>query len=91
MHRTNNPFGSFAWAPPGANGKRIEIPDYADENSWWRDPRWTKHLIAHELAHAWDFRNARWNDWGGGPLSARFMTAVGANRDGCATLVLCWG
>jgi hypothetical protein len=89
MARTNNPFGNFAWTPPGQGARVIEVPDYAPENGWWRDARWTKHILSDELAHAWDFLHPDIGGWNGGYLSSELPAYVGADASLCLTRVVC--
>ena len=89
MHHTNNPFGNMAWVPPGQGGRYIEVPDYGPENGWWKDEQWTKHILAEELGHAWDFSQSMTGGWNGGQLSEDMAGRVGSNPTRCFTLFLC--
>jgi hypothetical protein len=100
MHNTTNPFGGdIAWTVPMINGKLIEIPDRAGNNGLWDwngDIQWTNWIIAHELAHSWDFRGTNlskyFGGYNGGPLSEGLVKAVGADaKSGCLTLLFCFG
>lgn len=89
MVRTNNPFGNFAWTPPGHTERLIEVPNYAPENGWWRNVLWTKHILSDELAHAWDFLHPDLGGWNGGYLSSELPSYVGADASLCLTRLVC--
>jgi RHS repeat-associated protein len=98
MHSTNNPFGGqIAWTDPRYRGGRIEIPDAGGNNGLWnpKDLQWTKHIVAEELGHSWDLRQAgirHLNGFDGGPLSAGLIHAVHADVGGaCFTFLFCLG
>jgi hypothetical protein len=67
----------------GAYVPRGGAAAYFPDNGLWQDEEWTKHVIAEELGHSWDFRTSL-----GGDLNQAMQAYVGASWE-CVLLIFC--
>ena len=90
MVRKKETSSGGAQVPGTLDGQRyIEFPDYKLSNGLWQPgeqgEEWTRHIIAHELGHAWDNKGSLFP----GRLSYGLAYDVGGDTSLCFTAALC--